>query len=191
MTQILPFIEQQNLFNKYDYEAGSYAQVNDPVRQCRVPTFMCPSNPDRYSKDDVGSSHYAGCHNDTEAPIDKEDNGILFLNSQVRYSDITDGSSQTILISEVLGDPYGLGWTSGTRATLRNTSGFEDVEKWNQQQQPFVNENPLTVGPFGSFHQGGANFAFADGAVTFLTHSIDEKLYSQFGHRADGEILQQ
>ena len=61
------------------------------------------------------------CIRDREKPIDAKDNGVFFLNSRVRYDDITDGSSHTIFIGEKLPDGWDLHWLSGTRATLRNT----------------------------------------------------------------------
>ena len=64
---------------------------------------------------------YAACHHDKEKSIDANDNGVFFLNSVVRYDDITDGSSHTIFIGEKLPDAWDLHWLSGTRSTLRNT----------------------------------------------------------------------
>jgi hypothetical protein len=75
------------------------------------------------------SSNYAGCHHDAEAPIDKDNHGLLFLNSRIRYADIFDGSSQTILLGEALNRSDELGWVSGTRATLRNTSVIESTNR--------------------------------------------------------------
>ena len=50
--------------------------------------------------------HYAGCHHDVEAPIAANNTGVFFLNSSVRYEDITDGSSSTIFIGEkTIGGP--------------------------------------------------------------------------------------
>ena len=69
----------------------------------------------------MGLSNYAGVHHDVEAPIDVNNNGVFFLNSHLRYDDITDGPSHTLFIGEKLFDSYDLGWMSGTRATLRNT----------------------------------------------------------------------
>ena len=47
----------------------------------------------------------------------------------------------------------------------------------------------LAVGGFSSHHPGGAQFAFGDGSVQFLNESIAPKVYSQLGHRADGQLL--
>lgn len=190
-VQLLPYIEQQNVYEHFDIEAGTYAVENKDARGQRIPTLLCPSHPGmgaiKVGDRPVGSSHYAGCHNDVEAPIDADNNGLLFLNSGMRYSEILDGSSQTILVGEILGGSRTLGWASGTRATLRNTSGFEMPSDWPDKLD--TETGSLDVGGFGSFHQGGALFTFADGATKFLTHSIDPELFKKFGNRDDGQLL--
>ena len=64
---------------------------------------------------------YAGVHHDVEAPIAADNHGVLFLNSHVRYEDVTDGTSQTLFVGEKLDDGLDLGWASGTASSLRNT----------------------------------------------------------------------
>lgn len=196
IVQILPFVEQQNLYEHFDLKAGTYAPENSEVRAARISTLVCPSFPGDYviledsaSNDRRATSTYAGCHHDSEAPIDVDNNGVLFLNSEVRYSEILDGSSQTILIGELIPDTNSLGWASGTRATLRNTSGFQKREGWPDTFSAEV--GTLSVGGFGSFHVGGALFTFADGSIQFLTENIDPELFKQFGNRADGELLKE
>lgn len=68
----------------------------------------------------AATSHYAGVHHDSEAPIDVTNNGVFFLNSRVTYEDLSDGSSQTIFFGEKFVEANDLGWMSGTNATLRN-----------------------------------------------------------------------
>ncbi len=189
MAHILPYIEQQNAYEKLDLKAGAYSDENAEVRSFEVPTFRCPSNPTTYGfnrNDSVGTSDYAGCHNDSEAPIDTDNNGVFFMNSSLRFAQITDGTSNTILLGETLGDKDRLGWITGTRATLRNTGGFVHQSMHDFEQSEL---GALEVGGFDSYHQGGGNFAMADGAVIFLTNSIDEELYRRLGNRADGELI--
>jgi prepilin-type processing-associated H-X9-DG protein len=47
----------------------------------------------------------------------------------------------------------------------------------------------LDVGGFGSLHPGGANFVFGDGSVQFLSETLDQQVFEQLGHRADGKLL--
>ena len=195
IVQILPQMEQTSLYKHLDQEAGVYAEANKKAQLVDIPTILCPSSPDGRRSGDresVGVSHYAGCHNDSEAPIDAENNGVLFLNSRLRYSQIQDGSSQTILLGEMLPGKGSLGWASGTRATLRNTGSFGPVPSLSLGNElPAVAELPgsMSVGGFSSYHTGGANFAFADGSVRFLSYSIEKGLLKQLGNRADGELM--
>lgn len=188
---LLPYIEQQVLHRMFDQAAGVYAPVNRDVRSLQVSTFMCPSF---YLTTQVPYSNYAGCHHGSETPIDTTNNGLLFLNSAVQYHEIVDGSSNTILLGEMLPAESDLGWASGTRATLRNASS---INLWpaplpNQPArfggQP-VDPGSLTVGGFESYHPGGANFVFGDGSTKFLTQSINPELLRQMGDRADAELM--
>ncbi|MFO1065225.1 MAG: DUF1559 domain-containing protein [Pirellulales bacterium] len=205
MVEILPYIEQTSAFRAFDRKAGAYAEANLPVRRAKISTFLCPSSPDQYSqldgatdKNAYGVSSYAGCYNDIEAPISEENNGLLFLNSRVRYREIFDGSSQTILIGECFTEERSLGWVSGTRATLRNTSGIATTSPRAQRMQQGAGGgiatpseqpvSPLSVGGFGSYHTGGANFTFADGSVRFLSQNIEPEVLQALGNRADGKF---
>lgn len=192
-VRILPYIEQTNVYKHFDMEAGTYAEANLPVRQQHVSLFMCPSfgGLPAGSSAPIALTTYAGCHHDREAPIDDNNNGLLYLNSHVRFGQIEDGASNTILIGEMLPEVDDLGWASGTRASLRNT-GSLNGSLGSLLPPGTVNPVPagsLVVGGFGSAHTGGAQFTFADSSVRFLTQSIDMRLFQKLGHRADGEML--
>jgi prepilin-type N-terminal cleavage/methylation domain-containing protein/prepilin-type processing-associated H-X9-DG protein len=235
IIQSLPYIEMNNAYQAIDKSVSVYHPKNAPVDALSIRLLTCPSS----GFGNSNLSHYAGVHHDAEKPIDAKDNGVFFLNSRVRYDDITDGASHTIFIGEMLPDGWSFSWMSGTRATLRNAGlgvnaltftgglprpgdplaapaepaaidaipgtdinaipGIDDVEK--PEEEPTLAAEPsaavagtaqqaapgsrLFVGGFGSTHPGGANFAFGDGSVRFLTGVMPE-----LAHRADGKLIQ-
>jgi prepilin-type N-terminal cleavage/methylation domain-containing protein/prepilin-type processing-associated H-X9-DG protein len=187
LIRILPFIEQQNAYDQFDPKASVYAEENEPLRFLQIPTFYCPSFPHSTTADGFGLTNYAACYHDVEEPIDEDNHGLMFLNSGVRYSEIRDGSSYTILVGEMIPSDNSLGWTSGTEASLRNTSFLGGAAQL--MSLPQMEEGSQTTGGFDSAHAGGANFVLADGAVKFLVASIDPLLLQHLGHRSDGNVI--
>ena len=195
---ILPYIEQPNAYRKFDQAAGAYAAVNKPVRSEHIAILTCPSHPnvvsEREEQAKLALTNYAGCHHDSEVPINDDNNGVLFLNSRMRLSKVFDGLSQTILLGEMRDMSDSLGWVSGTRSSLRNTSLLNDPKTFEQTVpgSPPATVEPvgsLRVGGFGSYHTGGAQFVFADGSMRFISNSIDMATYRKLGNRADGELF--
>jgi prepilin-type N-terminal cleavage/methylation domain-containing protein len=197
LVKLLPYMEENVMFRKFDEAAGAYAAVNAPVRAVPLPVVVCPSYPGEETIKDktIAITTYAGCYNDVEAPIDVDNHGLMFLNSHVRYDEIYDGSSHTLLLGEKLVGDNELGWVSGTRATLRNTGKIEIPKA--QFAPPTANEteppNPnvaesLVVGGFGSYHPGIFMTAFADGSVRSVTENVDPAVWKLVGNRADGQI---
>jgi len=119
IERILPYFEERNAYAKIDWTQSVYHKANGVVRSHNLRTLQCPSSPLT-----VGPvSHYAAVHNDVETPIDVTNNGVFFLNSRIRYEDVTDGTSYTMFLGEKSPEVGDLGWMSGTRATLRNAGG--------------------------------------------------------------------
>ena len=123
ITQILPYFEQVNTYNHVDFSVGVYHKNNAPVRETVFGRLLCPSS----SVIAWSRSAYAGVHHDLEAPIDVDNHGIFFLNSHVRYDEVTDGAAQTLFLGEHLMIANDFGWMSGTRSTLRNTGVSPNV----------------------------------------------------------------
>ncbi len=117
IARILPHLEEGVKYDRLDFSASAYATVNDPIRQTTIAVLECPSA----SNERGPFSNYAGSQNDVEAPINTDNNGVLFLNSQISRDDVKDGSGYTIVIGEKFIDEFDLGWLSGSPATLRNT----------------------------------------------------------------------
>jgi prepilin-type N-terminal cleavage/methylation domain-containing protein/prepilin-type processing-associated H-X9-DG protein len=217
MIQILPYIEQGNASRKINYKAGVYDATNATVRNHGISVFLCPSDGGPMNSSKVATNNYAACHNDVEAPIDVGNKGVFFLNSHIRFEDITDGSSFTIFVGEKLRTAADLGWMSGSNATLRNTGspinglnlgkggggpGSAIIEDEGDEEGanppaaaaraagPKGEADPNAyVGSFASKHAGGSNFAFGDGSVRFVKTSISPKVFRRLGNRADGEMV--
>ncbi len=117
IEHILPYLDQGNAAAHIDWQVGVYHENNEPVRSKRFPFLVCPSAANRGP-----FSNYAGVHHHVEAPIDDDNLGVFFLNSQISYLDVSDGAANTLFVGEkFVTTPGDLGWMSGTRATLRNT----------------------------------------------------------------------
>ena len=191
-VHLLRFMEQNGVADAFDIPSGTYSVKNAPARAMVMYIFNCPSQ--SIVQDNTlaaGLSHYAGCHHSVEAPIDVDNDGLLFLNSAINYGDIYDGSSNTILIGEFIPDGTDLGWASGTRATLRNTGELLGQSEWmaTYGAGAVAGLKKTFVGGFGSHHPGSSNFLFADGSVHSMNLSVDPTLLENLGNRADGAMM--
>lgn len=201
IVQILPYLELGNTFNHIDFREGVYSQVNSAVRSQSPAVLKCNSVPPGSTL--VGGTTYFGVHHDIEAPIQENQDGVLYLNSSVHYEDITDGSAYTLFVVESLPDyRKSLGWMSGTYSSLRNgvvqtvmeegqpryflhgalTEGTDEARL--QQGDP-----ELFVGGPRSQHTGGFHAVAGDGAVRFISNSISPLLLRNLCNRHDGEMI--
>lgn len=209
IARILPYIDQKNVYDHFDFSVSVYDPKNEAARSQPLSVMLCPS--EGYSsthpipradvdEDDgqmldamviVGLTSYAGCHHDTEVPIDHDNHGVFVLNKAIRFLDIPDGSSNTFFVGEKFRKAGELGWASGTRASLRNTGTSLNVSvpSYFGTQPPAAPDPPEFVGGFGSHHAGGAHFLMGDGSVRFISENMTLEFYSYLANRADGQML--
>ena len=230
IAQITPFIDSPLVYKNTDFNVGAFNVANHDVTYVDMPVLSCPSSwfrgstalssvvtaqqgesdgsnggsgeSDPWAGVEVKHSGYAGCYHETEAPINTDNNGLLFLNSSIGQLDITDGSACTILIGEKAPSAVDLGWISGTGSTLRHTGELRNASNASAGGYAVsfsggdtageVNDNSqagATIGSFESPHPGIMQFAFADGSVRGLSMSIDATVYSNLGNRRDGNLI--
>jgi prepilin-type N-terminal cleavage/methylation domain-containing protein len=214
VVQILPYLEKQYVYENVDFTRSVYDPVNRPTRQYQIQLLKCPSAQDHASRT-YAWTNYSGVHNDFETPIDVNQNGVLFLNSSIRYEQIRDGSSNTLFVVESLMDhDSDLGWIAGTRSSLRNvvravpggqsdSRGIASGRSWELHtnrkdgidaisiKQALSNSQASreTVGGVGSRHTGNLFIVLkGDGAVHAMSLSMDPKMLRNMAHRSDGEL---
>jgi len=203
-TFFLSFIEQKPLFDRMNFNAGSYTMPGKQEHALnRLDVLLCPSAGSTSEKDSNNYYfvHYSGilgpmgtnpvtgtaykCGSLTQAFGPICDQGIMWTYAST-MADVIDGTSNTYLFAELSWKdmPYYRMWVRGkfddTRGTLFLVS--------KNMQYPLGSRNTDTWNSvaFGSEHPGGANFSMADGSVRFVSTSIDFVVYLATGSR-DGK----
>jgi prepilin-type processing-associated H-X9-DG protein len=217
---LFPFFEQDNLRkNLVDNVADPhYKNCVGPgsVGAQVVEIMICPSdsampNPPTgaYNTLVFGLNSYGGCSgtfktNTTPPAPHVLPNGIFFMNSSVRMSDIIDGTSQTLMFGE------------RSRLNLPATSSSEALGGWAwanifaQEDNTMNSSGPMESGfgcdpptyrcpdgvmrdlnQFGSQHSGGSisNFAFADGSIKAVRSDINIIVFQRLCARNDGQVI--
>jgi prepilin-type processing-associated H-X9-DG protein len=120
----------------------------------------------------------------------------------VTIASVTDGTSNSILVGEVLpiqdannrfwdgpgavaGTTIPLGWNSNTWPASDPVCNGN----WQGATAPLGCRFGAASKGFKSNHPGGCNMLFADGSVHFLKTTIDPFTYNALGSRNGGEII--
>jgi hypothetical protein len=171
---ILPYIEQANLYNELDKDSGWESEGNRFGVQTAVPFFQNPSQPG--PRPNPSSGDYvamAGVGKDAATlPNNDPKAGIFGYDRVCRIRDITDGTSNTIMITDASRPTAS--YLAGGKATIR---GFS--------QSPYLN------GPdgIGSPHRGVVQVVLADGSVRAISVDTDESVLEALATKAGGEVV--
>jgi len=230
-TFLLPFFEQDNLYRNYDFSSNWFDPINQPVSATKLSILLCPSspNPDRLdgrpeawaplvAVTDYGITTHVAQRLYLTGLVDNYGPGAMPKNeARPRLADITDGTSNTILVAESAGRPnlWRAGRLIGVPATIRvNGGGWSraatafSIEGSSADGTTFpgpcaincTNGEDVTIYPdayYGrdgsgaiyAFHTGGANAVFGDGSVHFLHQSISIRTLAALVTRGGGEVI--
>ena len=233
-AHILPFIEQNNLYDSLNLDgpwSSGASMANSAALNSGLEIFRCPSanipesqfdslaNIDRtpccylacasgLNNRESGDRPWAGMNR--TGSLDSSD-GVFFLNSEIRFADIQDGASATVLVGESIPDQELFGvdysghlqkvdhWFIGS-AELRTYSTIGAGSAENSEclastacpmNSLFVPESPINDKElsYGSAHPQGANISFVDGHIQFINENVDPRIWSAIGSRNGRESV--
>jgi prepilin-type N-terminal cleavage/methylation domain-containing protein/prepilin-type processing-associated H-X9-DG protein len=220
--KLMPYMEQGNLERGWNYtnfnankvdasgNPGAGAYIAQVPKMIRCPSSASPPVDDKSDLPNIwGITNYRGVAGVVAWPDASETvDGLLYRNRAHKITEITDGTSNTLMIAEfsnfdpvfdavLAGDDYldGWGWWcyGGVGDVLVGTEapvGFmwpaniKSLDGATQQQ--YYN---WRINAIGSQHTGGANACRADGSVQFISNSISPTTLQAMGSRAGGEVL--
>ena len=190
-TMLLPFLDETALYNAMNFDLTNYK--NDPRHasstawSAPLAQFLCPSdpNPSSYQYSTNALSNYAGSGGD-DARLGQYVEGVLFNNSSVRIRDVRDGTSQTLMLGEMIHERKERRYIHyGVYSVTIRCAGVA-------MNRECLGSNCTSTAwalDFSSMHEGGAFFAFADGQVRFLSENIDMTAFRALSTRANNEII--
>ena len=118
-----------------------------------------------------------------------QSNGMFYENSSVRFRDVTDGNTQTILFAESLFGFWGDGLSCCARARFNTDSNGVPISPIFDEYYTDPNDPAIQFFGFGSWHDDVMNVAWVDGSVRTLSKSVNAVVFSQLVTRNGGERI--
>jgi prepilin-type N-terminal cleavage/methylation domain-containing protein/prepilin-type processing-associated H-X9-DG protein len=200
---LMQYAEQTQLFNAINFNINIFDWENTTIVGYGWSGCWCPSDTGTQNPQLVGYvflsfspnlplcySSYGGCagtwFTSQFAGVTGlgNMNGVEYSGSHVKFSDITDGTSNTMFFSErahSIMDPNAADgndqqcwhwWCSGNYGDTVYTT-YWPLNPLHKVAEIYGYSANVYVEAASSMHPGGANFAFMDGSVRFLKDSID------------------
>jgi prepilin-type N-terminal cleavage/methylation domain-containing protein/prepilin-type processing-associated H-X9-DG protein len=215
---LLPFIEQGPLYTTW-FSAALPGLDGPQIRSARpsitindlrfnrtirnqsaplsnmVPIYFCPSRgAPRVCTAPLGSNLGGACSDyAVVGGDDRLNTGAFHINdlygTGVRWADITDGTSNTLLIGEKHLTQVDLGNGTFDGCIYSATPAGTTFRQAGAAHPLALGLADAQNGQFGSWHTGVVNFAFCDGHVTGLATTIPGTTLGYLATRAGGEVI--
>jgi prepilin-type N-terminal cleavage/methylation domain-containing protein len=205
-SMILPQLDQMPLFNQVNFDVSALAAVNQGPAARRLDVYRCPSfsgkdfsAEPRYTQlsPQYAIRNYVAIGATNVGNLWQQPDGVIYPRSRIRLTDLTDGSSHTILLAETR-DQNAAVWIDGGTSSL-TAHRYDDTNSPSYAAPGLaLNTRPYYVangqgidaeyGP-SSQHTGGVTHAFGDGAVHFISQQIDSRIYDALVTRSGAEPI--
>ena len=186
---LLPYVELSGIYDGFDFRSSVTQGTNvAAVSVGRIDLFLCPSDERGNSETVNGAAmpktSYFGSNssfqnNHSTAPGNGKfgTNGVITIRQAVDMSQITDGTSNTIMIGEVYGVYNDDSRLFGSGDSNHNPNEWRRMMR-NGEYRPNAAPGSTSTADaqqngFSSPHKGGVQFAMADGSVKFIADSIN------------------
>ncbi|MCA9114453.1 MAG: DUF1559 domain-containing protein [Planctomycetaceae bacterium] len=174
LVAILRYAELSGLDDEFDKQQAWNAGPNERPSKRVVGLYLHPGRSQSLTAAGYGVTSYVGLAgvgaDSPTLPVDHKRAGMFGYTRAARFSDVTDGLSNTLMVSEAAGNPGA--WAAGGNSTVRGLTA-----------QPYIG------GPdgLGGFRPAGANMLFADGAVRWISAEADPAVLEKLVTIAGGE----
>ncbi|QDU78306.1 Type II secretion system protein G precursor [Polystyrenella longa] len=180
--RVLPYIEMGNVYEGIDLAVGWDRQ--EPIDGLRIATLICPSDVKAYEMRDPGDDKMKlwattyGFNYGTwfvfDPASEKGSDGIFFPNAEIVPTDIKDGLSNTLMISEVKAwTPYLRNLSPAAPAPSAVPNGASDVEALFSSLTQFKNTGH-TEWPDGRVHHTGFTTTLPPNSLVHYTDGSTE-----------------
>ena len=171
---VLPFLEQQNLYDQLDLDTPFDSQENETGAATIVPVYICPTS-ERGAQlvRGRGPADYGGIYGERISSPNNPPKGTMIYDRAFSTAEITDGLTKTLIVAEDAG--FGDGqWING-----RNV--FD--------QAYAINAAPVFENDIRSQHPDGALGLMAGGNVRFLHDSLPLNVLAALCTRSGEEFV--
>jgi prepilin-type N-terminal cleavage/methylation domain-containing protein/prepilin-type processing-associated H-X9-DG protein len=219
-TYLLPYFEQDNIYRIYNQNANWSDPSNITAVNIPLKVMLCPSSqsagkfdgsPDngwadtRYAVGDYAGIYWSWYQNVNGVGLP----GILSKTDEVRLTDVTDGLSNTIHLTESAAKPdrylngrlvqaasngnrvNGGGWCrpASDIPAPESTSAISVTNGFAISGYPDSKYGTDGTGQIYGFHSGGVNALLGDGSVRFLKASVSFTTLQALITRSGGEVV--
>jgi prepilin-type N-terminal cleavage/methylation domain-containing protein/prepilin-type processing-associated H-X9-DG protein len=207
VTQVVPLLLCPSDNNGLSLSPPGYFGTPGNLSMWRS-NYACTFSADGLLYEPTAVIPWATCHRTSRNPSLASGLRALFnWNIQRGIKDVTDGTSNTAMLSEQLVGPsttYDFrGWWSNdwggaySHRLAPNSASGDKIPNYKEYCVSGVNMPCTYTGACWSDvtaaarsnHTGGVNSAFADGSVHFITNSIDQNTWIALGSINGGEVL--
>jgi prepilin-type N-terminal cleavage/methylation domain-containing protein/prepilin-type processing-associated H-X9-DG protein len=190
--QILPYIEANSIFQG----AGGTTDIDRARHAVGTPSkvFFCPSRRGPMTTTFSDPAYLDGSLVVTAltdyAASNYEETGVVRYRYPMRFADILDGTSTTLLAGDKRLNRSRFGQPNDDDNGY--ASGFEDDVIRYTTRPPAPDYNATTGDGdmrFGSSHPTRFNALFVDGSVQTLSYGINPLVFSYLGNINDGQVI--